>query len=101
MCRSYTRCLIATVCVGGPRAPGQLLGSVSVSGLFRTLRCQGKYYPSSGDSLRASSGHSLEGIGREDCVQLALKRDCSEVPEWPKGASQPDTLQSQVALDMG
>lgn len=25
---------------------------------------------------------------REGCVQLALKRDCSEIPEWPKGASQ-------------
>lgn len=34
---------------------------------------------------------------REGCVQLALTRDCSEIPEWPKGISQPSTLQPQVA----
>lgn len=76
MCRSSSRCLVSIVCVGGLRAPGQLLGSVGVSGLFRPLRCQGRYYLSSGDSLRASSGHSLGGTVREGCVQLALKRDC-------------------------
>lgn len=87
-----------SVC-GRPQGPRSASWERQCLRPLQASQVPGEVLPKLQSHLRASSGHSLEGIGRK-AVSSWPRRDHSEVPEWPREPARHSSVSSGLGYGM-